>query len=303
MSTIKKLCSFIKTPVKLAEPLGKREMLNWMPDEMYLKLMYKARLGESLHLKSPKTFNEKIQWLKINDHNSEYTEWVDKIRAKEKVAELLGSEVIVPTLGVWKDARDINFSKLPSKCVLKCNHDQGSTIIYNKGADESDIINHFNKRLNKNPYPGTREWPYKNVEPKILCEPFMADDIIDYKFFCFNGKVQMINIGQKDVDTHITHVTFLDKEWKKMSFQRSDYSPVGRLPEKPEKFDDLLEFAEKIAAGTSFVRVDFYYLDNQIYFSEFTLYPTSGFIKFEPKDGDRILGDLLQIESEGGSYL
>lgn len=296
MSSIKTFFSLIKTPIKMVEPLGKRKIFNWMPDAMYLKLIYRARLGETLNLKNPRTFNEKIQWLKIKDHNPEYVEWVDKIKAKEKVAELLGSEMIVPTIGVWKDAKDINFSELPSKCVLKCSHDQGSTIIYTKDTDKSSIIKYFNKRLKRNPYPGTREWPYKNIEPRILCEPFLDEDIIDYKFFCFNGKVQMINIGQKNSNTHITHVTFLDKGWTKMSFQRSDFLPVNHLPEKPKKFEKLLEVAEKIAEGTSFVRVDFYYIDNKIYFSEYTLYPTSGFIKFEPKEGDRILGNLLQIK-------
>ena len=295
MSSVKTFFSLVKTPIKMIEPLGKRNFFNWMSDSMYLKLIYKGKLGKALNLKDPKTFNEKIQWLKINDHNPDYIEWVDKIKAKEKVKNLLGDEYVVPTIAIWNKAEDIKFSELPSKCVLKCNHDQGSTIIYTKDSNESSIQKHFRKRLKMNPYSETREWPYKNVEPKIMCEPFLIDNIIDYKFFCFNGKVKMINIGQKDCKTHITHVTFLDKKWNRMPFQRKDFPPVDYVPKKPEKLAEMIELAEKISESKSFVRIDFYYIDNRILFSEFTLYPTSGFIQFNPKEGDEILGNMLKI--------
>ncbi len=295
MSSIKTFFSLIKTPLKMIQPIAKRGLLNWVPDSTYLKLVYKGRMGKTLDLENPKTFNEKMQWLKINDHNPEYIGWVDKIKAKDKVADLLGDTLVVPTIGTWDNAKDIDFSILPSKCILKCNHDQGSTIIYTKESNKENIIKFFEKRLNKNPYPETREWAYQYVKPQILCEPFLADNIIDYKFFCCNGKVQMINIGQKDHDTHITHVTFLDRDWNKMPFQRDDFPAINKLPQKPEHLCEMIQFAEKISKDKPFVRVDFYYINKIIYFSEFTLYPTSGFIRFKPVEGDEFLGELLHI--------
>ena len=291
MSAFKTFVSLLKTPGIMIEPLGRRKLLNWMSDEMYLKLLYKGRMGKKLNLKNPKTFN-----VKIHDHNPEYIEWVDKIKAKENIVNIFGQEYVVPTLAIWEKAEDIDFSSIPSKCVLKCNHDQGSTIIYERGCDCEKIRRHFQERLKRNPYVATREWPYKSVASKIMCEPFLAENIVDYKFFCFEGKVGMINVGMKDPAKHITYVTFLDKAWNYMPFQRNDFSPVETLPEKPESLDKMISMAEKLAANRHFVRIDFYSIDQHIYFSEFTLYPTSGLIRFQPEDGDEILGELIKLQ-------
>lgn len=296
MSKIRTFISLLKTPTKLAQPLGRYGLLNWVPDETYVKLLYKAEFGITPNLKEPKSFNEKIQWLKLHDRNPIYSEYVDKITAKKKIGEIIGPEYIVPMLDQWERADEIDFSSLPYKCVLKCNHDQGSTIIYERGKTKPDEVKkHFSKCLKRNPYRETREWPYKNIVPKIMCEPFLAEDIIDYKLFCFNGKARIINVGQKGNIDHITRVTFLDMNWKQLPFQRSDYERIKELPERPKQLDSLVGLAETIAKNTRFVRVDFFIVGEEIYFSEYTLFPTTGLIHFLPQEGDMVLGEYIEL--------
>lgn len=297
MSTFTTFLSLLKTPRRMFWPLAARGLFDWMPDELYIKCLYRCEMGKKLDLNNPKTFNEKIQWLKLHDHNPEYISWVDKITAKERATEAFGKNHVLETLFVWSSADEIEFDKLPSKCVLKCNHDQGSTIIFDKSKNQNtnEIRKFFARRLKKNAYRTTREWPYKSIKPKILCEPFLAENIIDYKFFCCNGKVIFVNIGQKNQCNHVMHVTFLDLNWKELPFQRVDNPPVEKLPEKPQQLKEMVEMAEKLASGKKFVRIDFYLVNDKIYFSEFTLYPTSGFIKFDPEYGDIVLGDRLKV--------
>lgn len=297
-----KLCTFIrllKKPLQLIPPLAKYGLLNWMPDELYLKLLYKGKMGVSLNLDNPSTFNEKVQWLKLHDRQEEYIYWVDKVQAKAKVRERLGEEYVIPLINVWQNAEDIDFESLPDKCVLKCNHDQGSTVVFQRGkSDINAIVRHLKKCLKRNAYTTTKEWPYKKVQPQILCEEYVADEIIDYKFFCFNGKPKFVNIGQKDLETHVSCVSFLAFDWNYMPFQRSDFPSVKNLPEKPKCFSKMLEIAEELAKDTRFVRIDLFCVEENIYFSEFTLYPTSGLILFDPKEGDTLLGSWLNLNEE-----
>lgn len=296
MSKIKTFFRLLKTPIKLIPPLARYGLLNWMRDETYLKLFYKARLGIELNLDNPTTFNEKLQWLKLYDRQERYIPWVDKVQAKSKVREMLGEEYVVPLIGVWQRAEDIDFESLPDRCVLKCNHDQGSAVVFQRGkSDKNVIIRHFKKCLKRNAYAATREWPYKKIQSKILCEEYVADEIVDYKIFCFNGKAKFVNIGQKSFEDGIMHISFLDFDWNYMPFQRSDFPPVRKLPEKPKCFDKMLEIAEKLAKDTRFVRIDLFCVDEKIYFSEFTLYPTSGVISFTPREGDALLGSWLNL--------
>lgn len=296
MSKVKTVFKLLKTPIKLIPPLAKYGLLNWMPDELYLKLLYKGKMGVALNLDNPTIFNEKMQWLKLHDRQEEYISWVDKVQAKAKVREILGEEYVVPLIGVWQHAENIDFKNLPDKCVLKCNHDQGSAVVFERGkSDTNAIVRYFKKRLKRNAYTATKEWPYKNIQPQILCEEYVADEIIDYKIFCFNGKPKFVNIGKKDLEAHVSCVSFLDFDWNYMPFQRSDFPPVKNLPEKPKCFDKMLEIAEELAKGTRFVRIDLFCVEEKIYFSEFTLYPTSGLILFNPKEGDALLGSWLNL--------
>lgn len=298
MSTISTFVKLLRTPGKLFKPLAARGMFKWMPDKLYLKVLYRCEIEKKLDLDHPNGFNAKIQWLKLYDRNHAYSKWVDKKMAKDMAGQKIGYEHVVPLINSWSRAEDIDFDSLPDKCVLKCNHDQGSTIIFNreKGVDVKEIREFFSKRLRKNAYMTTREWPYKSITPKVICEPFLGKDIIDYKFFCFNGEPNFVNVGQKTNDDHVMRVSFVDFDWKLMAFQRSDFAPVSQLPEKPEKLVDMIEIARKLAVNTKFVRIDLFCVDSKIYFSEFTLYPTSGLIKFNPESGDKILGDKINIK-------
>lgn len=296
MPKIKTFFKLLKTPIKMIPSLAKYGLLNWMSDEAYLKLLYKGRMGGALNLDKPSTFNEKIQWLKLHDRQEEYICWVDKIQAKAKARERLGEEYVIPLINVWQNAEDIDFESLPDKCVLKCNHDQGSAVVFERGKSDTNAMRqHFRKRLKKNAYTTTKEWPYKKIQPQILCEEYLADEMIDYKIFCFNGKPKFVNIGQKDLETHIYCASLLNFDWSNMSIQRSDFSPVEKLPDKPKCFDKMLEIAEELSKGTRFVRIDLFCVDEEIYFSEFTLYPTSGLILFNPKEGDALLGSWLDL--------
>lgn len=277
--------------------LAREGVFNFLPDKPFLKLLFLARMGKKLDLRNPKTFNEKIQWLKINDRSPRYVDLVDKEKAKEIIKELLGEEYVVPLIGSWDSVEKIDFDALPDKCVLKCNHDQGSTLMFDreKGVDEDELRKYYRKRLLRSAFDSTREWPYKNISPRVICEPFLCEDIIDYKIFCFNGEPGMVNIGQKSIKDHIMHITFLDTQWDKMPFQRSDFEPVKEVPQKPENYEKMLEIARKLAQGTDFVRIDLFNVGDRIYFSEFSLYPTSGYIKFEPEFGDEILGEKIVL--------
>lgn len=301
MARLKTICSVIRKPGKIFKPIASRGIFNWLPDDIYLKLLFRSEMGRRLNLDNPKTFNEKLQWLKLNDRNEEYIAWVDKETSKDKVAKIIGKEFVVPLVNAWDKAEDIDFNSLPEKCVLKCNHDQGSTIILDKSHsyNKAAIIQYFEKKLKKNAYRTTREWPYKNIVPRILCEQYLEDDIIDYKIFCFNGEPVFVNIGQKTQVDNIMHISFLDFEWNLMPFQRTDFPPVAKLPPKPANFEEMLAIARKLAKGTYFVRIDLFNTGGRIYFSEFTLYPTSGLIKFNPPEYDEILGSWLKIKGVG----
>ena len=189
MSRLEIISDMLKNPCKMVFPLGRRNLLNWMPDSVFVKLLFRGFMGTRLNLKEPKTFNEKLQWLKLYDHNPEYSDLVDKVKAKEIVGKAIGEEHIVPIYGVWESADDIPFDKLPEQFVLKCNHDQGSVILVpdKSRLNREDTVRRLNRKLKRNIYSETREYPYKNICPKVFAEQYLGNSIVDYKFYCFNG--------------------------------------------------------------------------------------------------------------------
>lgn len=293
-----KLQQFIKEPYTLLFALGRRGLLKWIPDKMYLKLRYKLYTGEKLHLKRPQTFNEKIQWLKLYDHNPLYSDLVDKIKAKEYIQEKYPDIKVIPTIGVWDNAEQINFDQLPEKFVLKCNHDSGSVVIcQNRNTfDYNGCKKKLNRALKRNFYDLAREWAYKSVKPKILCEPYMGK-MTDYKFFCFNGKPEMLYVSVDFHDHAIARISFYDFNGHEKPFHRTDYLNIGHDIELPPNFPQMLDIAGRIASGigNSFSRIDLYSISNDIYFSEITFYPSNGMMLFEPKEADLMLGRMLKI--------
>lgn len=264
-----------------------------LPDDIYLKHLFKARLGYDLNLDDPQTFNEKLQWLKLYDRKPEYTTMVDKYAAKKYVADKIGEQYIIPTLGVWKQFDDIDFGKLPDQFVLKCTHDSHSIVIC---KDKSKLdIKAARKKLTrslKRNYYWAREWTYKNVPPQILAEKYMGDDLNDYKLMCFNGKVKCSFVCSER--SNGLRVTFFDNNWNKLPFERH-YPASEKVILKPEKYDEMIALSEKLSGGIPFVRVDFYEINGQIYFGELTFYPGAGFEEFSPHDADYLLGSYISL--------
>lgn len=269
-------------------------------DEEYLKRMFKCSMKKELNLDNPQTFNEKLQWLKLYDRKPEYTTMVDKYAVKKYVADIIGEEYIIPTLGVWNHFDEIDFDKLPNQFVLKCTHDSGGIVIC-KDKNKLDLKSakkKIEKCLKRNYYWSSREWPYKDVKPRIIAEPYMEDSkygsLTDYKFFCFNGKMKCLYIS---IGSHTTKqkLQFFDRNFNILPIKRSDYLDFDKIPEKPFHLDDMIVLAEKLSRDIPHTRIDFYYIHNRIYFGEITFFTGSGFIPFTDKKWDYKLGSWLKL--------
>lgn len=271
-------------------------------DELFLKWKYYTVFHRFPNLKNPQTFNEKLQWLKIYDHKPEYSQMVDKADAKEYVANIIGEEYIIPTYGVWEKFDDIDFSKLPDQFVLKCTHDSGGYYIC-RDKKELDIEKARKKieyGLGKSAYWATREWPYKNVKPRIIAEAFMTDGkglegLSDYKFFCFDGYVHSVMLC---LDRHLgdTKFYFFDKDWNLLRLnKRGTAAPKDFTLPKPQNIDRMFELASVLSKGHKFLRVDLYNCEGNIYFGELTFFPDSGFDANITKEADNIFGNLLKL--------
>lgn len=279
-----------------------KKMLSFLSDKMYLKLYFFFKYKKRLNLKEPKTFNEKLNWLKLNDRKEIYVTMVDKYKAKEYVASLIGSEYIIPTIGVYDKFDEIDFDKLPQQFVIKCNHDSGSVIVCrdkNK-FDIKEAKKKIEEALKRNFYLDAREWAYKNVERKILIEEYMQDGenkcLKDYKFYCFNGKPLYLYVSEGLENHKTARISFLDLDFNKAPFKRGDYKELDVLPQKPKNYEKMIRFAEKFSKDIPFLRVDFYEINEKLYFGELTFAPCGGFMKFEPEEWDLKLGDLIKLD-------
>ena len=285
--------------LKIFNALSRRNFLNWIPDALYLKVKYRLVKGKHLNLKNPESFNEKLQWLKLHDRNPKYPKMVDKYLAKQYVADIIGEEYIIPTLGVWERFDDIGFEHLPEKFVLKCTHDSGGVVIVeNKDTfDYEEAKKKIEKTLKKNFYWMGREWPYKSVKPRIIAETYLDmedQDLCDYKLMCFNGKVKSTFVCSDRFSPKGLHITCYDEEWKRLPFKRSNPTSETEI-NKPGKYKEMVELAEKLSENIPFIRVDFYEVKGKVYFGELTLYPASGLGEFSPKEWDYILGKWLKL--------
>ncbi len=301
---LKRVIKTIKNPYYIFNFLsGKYDRLHWIPDATYLKLMFRGEMGKKLNLKNPETFNEKLQWLKLYDRRPEYTDMVDKYKVRQYVADRIGEEYLVPLLGVWSSFDDIDFSKLPNQFVLKCNHDCGSVFICKDKSkfDPSAIRSKFVSALKKNYYFYGREWPYKNVVPKIIAEAYLEDaeskQLRDYKIFTFNGKPKMLFVASdRQSESEETKFDFFDLDFNRLPFTNGHPNSVSNsLPRKPLRLGKMFELAEKLATGIPHVRVDFYEVNGKIYFGETTFSHWSGWVRFEPDEWDKKIGDWLEL--------
>lgn len=279
------------------------DKLTFLDDKIYLKLKNIILLNKKLNSDEPQTFNEKLQWLKLYDRKPEYTNMVDKYEVKKYIASVIGEEYIIPTLGVWDNFDDIDFDKLPNKFVLKCTHDSGGLIVCKDKSklDKKESSKKISKSLKRNYYYSSREWPYKNVKPRIIAEKFIEDkkskDLKDYKFMCFNGKVKCSFVCSNRNSDNGLNVDFFDLDWNKMPFERHYPNSTIAIP-KPENYDLMIELSEKLAKNIPFVRVDFYEVNGKVYFGELTFFPGAGFEEFTPESWDYTLGSWIELPKE-----
>lgn len=279
-----------------------------MPDALYLKIKYRLLVGRKLNLKRPVTFSEKIQWLKLHNRKPEYTLMVDKVKVKEYVAEKLGTDCIIPTLGVWDNPDEIDFDALPSRFVLKCNHNSGTGMCVCKDKSTIDIPKvkaALRKGLEESYFLHGREWPYKYVKRKILAEQFMTDsdqeELRDYKFFCFGGKPCLCQVISDRSSNE--KIDFYDMEWNR---QVGLIGLVGLIPgicnsddaiPCPRSFADMKRMASVLSCGIPFARIDFYDINGKAYFGEITFFPASGFGVFHPDEWNEKLGRMIDLST------
>lgn len=275
-----------------------------VPDRTFLKLLFRIRMGYKLNLNNPQTYSEKLQWLKLHNRKPEYTQMVDKVGAKDYVANIIGKEYIIPTIGVWNSVDDIDFDKLPNQFVLKCTHDSGGLIIC---PDKSKLNINIAKRelkrgLKKNFYSQNREWPYKNVVPRIIGEQYMVDEsgyeLKDYKWFCFDGVPKALFIAtDRGVEGEETKFDFFDADFNHLPFTNG-HPNANRQILKPKGFEEMKRLAAKLSAGHPHLRVDFYDINGKIYFGELTFYHWSGTTPFKPIEWDYKFGEWINLPTK-----
>lgn len=281
---------------------GRRILSSLLSDKAYIKLIYRIRMHERLNLENPKTFTEKLQYLKLYNRNPLYTRMVDKVSVKEYVSSLIGEEHVIPTLAIYDRAEDIDFNALPDSFVMKVSHDSGGLVICkNKnGLNKEETREKLKKALRFDYFRYSREWPYKDVKRKILVEKYMkngdSDELVDYKFYCFNGKPEFLYFSRHEHQEN-EEITFYTLDWKEAPFQRSDHKRLSIKPEKPQTLAEMIKTAEILSRSIPFVRIDLYEINGRVYFGEFSFYPTGGLFELTPKIYNRKTGDLLDIGS------
>ena len=275
------------------------KFLRFIPDSLMLRLEYRIKFRKKLNLKSPQTFNEKLQWLKLYNRKDIFTKMVDKHLVKEYVSEAIGAEYVIKTIGAWDRFDKIDFDAFPDKFVLKCNCDSGSVIVCRDklNFDYQKANEILSRALKTNGYYAGREWPYKNVKPLILAEEFVQDENNEclpvYKIFCFGGKAKIIQTIQNDKQPNES-IDYFDTDWNLLNL-RQDFPNSEKPFDKPEKLEEMLSLAEKLCGNESFLRVDFYIANGEIYFSEFTFFTDSGFGEFCPSEWDQIMGEWIVL--------
>jgi hypothetical protein len=278
-----------------------------VPDKAYISMSYFIKTRAIMNWKNPTRFREKLNWLKLYDRDPKYNVLVDKYEVKKYYEDTIGGEYVIPTIDIWDNADDIVFENLPNEFVIKCTHDSGSTIVC-KDKNKLDICKAkkmLGKHMNRNLYYLNREWPYKNVKSRIICEPLLKNrdnsPLNDYKIFCFNGepKIVYVTFG-RGKDEKLT-INYYDLNWNKLNIRHINYSNYEGEFIPPKSFSVMLELARKLSKGIPFVRTDFYDVNGKIYVGEMTFYPDGGwgFHKSTPKQTDIELGDMIQLPAKG----
>lgn len=267
-------------------------------DEKFLKKLYRLRMGKELNLDNPQTFCEKLQWLKLYNRKPEYTTMVDKYAVKEYVANIIGEEYIIPTIGVWDRVEDIDWEALPNQFVLKCTHDSGGLVICKDKStlDIKTAIGKLKKSMKRDYFYDNREWPYKNVNKRIIAEELIGSgNIDDYKFSCYDGKVTDVMICM-DRESGDTKFYFFDPKWNLLKYnKRGMAAPDGFTVPAPKNIERMFEIAGQLSKGIPYLRVDLYNIDGKIYFGESTFFPQSGMDPNLLPETDILFGSRIKL--------
>lgn len=268
-------------------------------DEAYLKLLHLTFQERHLDLDNPKSFNEKIEWLKLYDRRQEYTMMTDKYLVRNYVAQKIGEEHLIPLLGVWDNANQIDFNQLPDKFVLKCNHDMGSVVICSdkKTFNEKRARRELNKHLRINYFWPSREYNYFNIDRKIIAEEFISDEnsseLSDYKFFCFDGVPRLIQVDKNRFTDHVRN--FYTPNWEYIEVENGCKTDNNLKIERPDNLEEMLEIASTLSNGYPHIRVDLYNVSGKILFGELTFHHGGGAMKVIPYKYDEIWGSYLTL--------
>ena len=274
----------------LTRKLGRHRVpLKWALEDGYYEVF-----GQRPDLNRPRRYTEKLQKMILCDHNPLYHRLVDKAEVKSYVSSLIGEEHIIPTLGVWSRAEDIDWDSLPDYFVLKCTHDSGSALICRDKAsfDREAACEKLRAALSRDYWKVSREWAYKGVKPRIIAEAYLGDDVADYKFFCFNGKPELLFIAtERQKEGEEVKFDFFDMSFNHLDI-RNGHPNASVPPARPEHFEEMKDLAARLSAGLPQVRVDFYELGGKVYFGEYTFYHFRGLVPFEPDGWDVKIGNL-----------
>lgn len=274
-------------------------VLSFIPDKPYLHFMFRLKNHKKLNLKNPQTYNEKIQWLKLYNRRPEYVQMVDKYEVKKYIAEIIGDKYLIKTLGIYDNFDQIDFSVLPDKFVLKCTHDSASVVFCHSQStfDKEKAKAKLHSKLRTNGFYYGREWPYKDVKPRIIAEEFLdmeSENNAEYKMFCFNGNLRYVlvctGLGHSDKRTN----DFFDKEFNHLDVVKGLPNTTKTIS-KPSVFDELVEVSEKLSKDIPALRVDFYIINNRLYFGELTFFHESGFYPWNPEQFDMIFGKEITL--------
>lgn len=298
--------NYIKHPENLFDSLV-RHFGQWLPDSTYVKLRYRFQMGKRLNLRNPQTYQEKLQWLKLHDHNPIYTKMVDKLLVKDYVASVIGNEYVVPLIGVWDKPEEIDWNSLPKRFVLKTNHGGGNTgvvICIDKDTlDKEKAIIKLNNSLRHDVYQDLREWPYKNIEKKVFAEQYIESspdggDLPDYKFFCFNGEVKALFVAtERQNPNEDVKFDYFDADYNHLPF-RQGHDNAKVTPLKPKSFEEMKLIAAKLSKGIPHVRVDLYEVNGKPVFGELTFCHFAGMVPFNPEEWDYKFSEWLKLPQE-----
>lgn len=295
---------YLSDPSRLFDFAASRGLLNGISDEKYIRMNYRKVFGKEPDLDCPVSFNEKLQWLKLYDRKPVYTELADKYAVRKHIAEMIGEEYLIPLVGgPWKSTSEIDFEALPEQFVLKCTHDSGGLVICRDKSklDIEKACAKLEKSLKRNYYWMSREWPYKDVPPRVIAERYMEDvsavNLNVYKIFCFNGVPRIFQTIQND-KTDFESIDYFDTEWNRLELRQNFPNSAVPLP-KPKTLPEMLRLAGILSEGHAFLRTDLYEINGRVYFSELTFYSDTGLAAFDPPEWDGLLGSWITLPEKG----